>query len=57
MVSIPKTKQMVTGRKVEDDQEPIGFKGGNIEAVDDEFTYLGSLMWVQGGWMQMLMNR
>jgi len=29
-------------------KEPIGLKGGDIEAMDDEFTYLGSLITASG---------
>ena len=43
-VSIPKTKHMVTGRLVvEEDLEPIALEGGEIEAVG-EFQYLGLLI-------------
>ena len=43
-VSLPKTKQMVTGRLVEEgDQESVALDGGDIEVVS-EFPYLGSLI-------------
>ena len=43
-VSIPKTKHMVTGRLVEEeDLAPIVLEGGEVEAVE-EFPYLGSLV-------------
>ncbi len=43
-VSIPKTKHMVTGRLVEEeDLAPIVLEGGEVEAVE-EFLYLGSLV-------------
>ena len=40
-VSLPKTKQMVTGRIVE--QECVALDGGGVEAVD-KFPYLGLLI-------------
>ena len=43
-VSLPKTKQMVTGRLVEEgDQESVALDGGDIEVVS-KFPYLGSLI-------------
>ena len=43
-MSIPKTKQMVTGRIVEEeDQDYISLDGGSIEAIE-EFPYLGSII-------------
>ena len=43
-MSIPKTKQMVTGRMVEEeDQEYIALDGGSIEVVQ-EFPYLGLII-------------
>ena len=40
-VSLPKTKQMVTGRMVEEgDQECVALDGGGVKAVD-EFPCLG----------------
>lgn len=43
-VSIPKTKNMVTGRLVEErDLDPINLEGGEVEFVD-EFPYLGSII-------------
>ena len=43
-MSLPKTKQMVTGRLVEEgDQESVDLDGGDIEVVS-EFPYLGSLI-------------
>ena len=47
-VSIPKTKYMVTGREViEDDKGSIPVDGGEIESVD-EFPYLGSMITASG---------
>jgi len=43
IVSIPKTKHMVTGRLTEDsDRDPIALEGGGIESVD-EFPYVPSI--------------
>ena len=43
-VSLPKTKHMVTGRMVEEeDLAPIVLDGGEVEAVK-EFPYLGSVV-------------
>ena len=43
-VSLPKIKQMVTGRMVEEgNQECVALDGGGVEAVD-EFPYLGLLI-------------
>ena len=47
-VSIPNTKDMITGRMVEEnDRMPVGLEGGGIEAVD-EFSYLGSAITSSG---------
>ena len=55
IVSLPKTKHMVTGRAVEEsDQEPISLEGGSIEAVN-EFQYLASLQ-QQARWIQMFLE-
>ena len=38
-VSLPKTKQMVTGRMVEEgDQECVALDGGGVEAVESSHT-------------------
>ena len=39
-VSLPKTKQMVTGRMVEEGDQECALNGGGVEAMD-EFSYLG----------------
>ena len=55
-VSLPKTKQMVTGRLVEEgDQESVALDGGDIEVVS-EFPYLGSLI-ADSGRMDMDVDR
>jgi hypothetical protein len=56
-VSIPKTKNMVTGRLVEErDLDPINLEGGEVEFVD-EFPYLGSIISSSGTSRWMLMWR
>ena len=50
---MPKTKQMVTGSMVEEeDQEYIALDGGSIEVVQ-EFPYLGCIIESSGKWMWM----
>ena len=47
-VSIPKTKHMVTGRLVEEnDRTFVAIEGGDIQMVD-EFSYLGSVITSSG---------
>ena len=42
-VSLPKTKQMVTGRLVEEsDRDSVALDGGDVDVVC-EFPYLGSI--------------
>ena len=47
-VSLPKTKHMVSGRQVvEEDRELIEVAGGEVEGVE-EFPYLGSVIAASG---------